>query len=363
VATSGPASHRVERDPIETRSEHLALGWMALAAAGAIAWIVRPVGVGILLGTLLAFMAQPLFEWLERRLGARASALAVVTAATLALAAVLGGLGWLFVARGTILTRDLIAALGPGAPGGGVLERIGTLSDKIGIPPDELARRARALAETAMGRAEAVARVLAATTASTLLMLFFTMLSMHFIIRRWEALALGAEQTLPLRPSYTAELFAEFKRVGRTTLLGTMVTGIAQGLLATMGFWITGAREPVFFGAATAVASLVPVVGTLLVWVPVGIVLILIGHPARGVLELVWGAVIVVGVVDYVVRPRLVRGEKGLPSLVMFAALFGGVEVFGLKGLIVGPVLMSLAIAVLRLYASEARRRRFLQKD
>ena len=63
-------------------------------------------------------------------------------------------------------------------------------------------------------------------------------------------------------------------------------------------------------------------------------------------------------VVDYVIRPRLVRGEGELPALVTFTALFGGVEVFGLKGLIVGPVLMSLAIAVLRLYASEARTRR-----
>ena len=86
--------------------------------------------------------------------------------------------------------------------------------------------------------------------------------------------------------------------------------------------------------------------------------LLLGGHTARGVLVLVWGAAIVVGVVDYFIRPRLVRGEKGLPTLVIFAALFGGVEAFGLKGLIVGPVLMSLAISVLRLYASEVRKRR-----
>jgi predicted PurR-regulated permease PerM len=71
----------------------------------------------------------------------------------------------------------------------------------------------------------------------------------------------------------------------------------------------------------------------------------------------VWGSFLIIGVPDYVIRPRLV-GEEEIPSLVTFAALFGGVEVFGLKGLIVGPVVMAVSIAVLRLYASEARKRR-----
>ncbi len=348
----------VEVDSVETRSERLALGWAALAAVAIIAWIVHPVGVGILLGTLLAFMVQPVYEWLESRLGARAASLLAVVASTVALAVALVALGWLFVARGTVLTRNLIAALGPSASGGGTLERIGRLSEKVGIAPDQLAVKMRALAEAAVGRAEGVARVMVSTTASMLLMLLFAMLSMHLILRRWQTLAREAAQTLPLRPSYTATLFAEFKRVGRATLLGTIVTGMAQGSLATLGYWILRVPEANFFGAVTAVASLIPAVGTLLVWVPIGVVLLLGGHTARGVLVLVWGAAIVVGVVDYFIRPRLVRGEKGLPTLVIFAALFGGVEAFGLKGLIVGPVLMSLAISVLRLYASEVRKRR-----
>jgi predicted PurR-regulated permease PerM len=63
---------------------------------------------------------------------------------------------------------------------------------------------------------------------------------------------------------------------------------------------------------------------------------------------------------DYVIRPRIVRGESKVPALVTFAALFGGVEVLGFKGLIVGPVLMALAITILRLYAAETRKRRSL---
>jgi predicted PurR-regulated permease PerM len=100
----------------------------------------------------------------------------------------------------------------------------------------------------------------------------------------------------------------------------------------------------------------------MLVWVPAGIVLIVIGHPGAGVFELVWGGLLVVALSDYYVRPRLVGGESEMPSLVTFAALFGGVEVFGLKGLVLGPVLMSLAVAVLRLYATETRLRRHITR-
>jgi predicted PurR-regulated permease PerM len=218
--------------------------------------------------------------------------------------------------------------------------------------------RARELAEKTAAGAATVAEAMAAATASSVLGLLFAMLSMHFILRHWQTLATGAQETFPLRPDYTAGLFAEFRRVGRAASLGIVGTGVAQGVLATIGFLITGVPEPLFFGAATVVAALVPVAGAMLVWIPVGIVLILVGHPVRGVLELVWGAAMVSLVSEYVIRPRLVGKVGHLPSVVTFAALLGGVQVFGLKGLIVGPVVMSLAIAVLRLYATEARKRR-----
>jgi predicted PurR-regulated permease PerM len=340
------------------RDERRALGWTALAAAVAIAWIIMPVGVGILLGTLMAFALQPFFERLLPRLGARWSALLLVVGSVLTLAGTVGGLAWLLVSRGTALTRTWIESLGPGGPGGAVVTAVGGLTKRIGVPPDELAARARALAETTAAQAAIVAEAIAAATAASALTLLFTTLSMHFILRNWQVVATRAQETFPLRPDYTAALFAEFQRVGRTTLLGTVGTGVAQGVLATLGFWISGVPEPFLFGAATAIASLVPAVGAALVWVPAGIVLILVGHPVRGIVELAWGAVLVTLVSDYVIRPRLVGRAGNLPSLVTFAALLGGVQVFGIKGLIVGPVLMSLAIAVLRLYSSEARKRR-----
>ncbi|HEY3818619.1 MAG TPA: AI-2E family transporter [Polyangiaceae bacterium] len=342
----------------EARSERRALGWAAIAAVAAIVWIVMPVGVGILLGTLLAFALQPAFEQLKPRLGARWAALTVVLATIVTLAGSISGLAWLLVSKGTALTQEWLASLGPGGPGGVVVSTIGGLTSRLGVPPAELSARARAVAESTAAGAASVAEVIVAATASSALALLFAMLSMHFILRNWQAVALGAQESFPLRPDYTAGLLAEFRSVGRSTLLGTIGSGLAQGVLATFGFWISGVPEPLFFGAATAVASLVPGIGATLVWAPVGIVLILVGQPGHGIVELVWGALIVGVLSDYVIRPRLVGGAGHTPSLVTFAALLGGVQVFGLKGLIAGPVLMSIAIAVLRLYSLEARKRR-----
>ena len=131
-----------------------------------------------------------------------------------------------------------------------------------------------------------------------------------------------------------------------------MVTGLAQGVFAGLGYWMSGIPEPIFFGAATAVASLIPAIGTLVVWVPAAVFLFVTGHPTRAVFLLIWCSATVIALCDYVLRPKLV-GDDDTPTLLTFIALFGGLELFGLAGLVVGPILMSLAVATLRLYVRE----------
>jgi len=345
-------------DAPDTAREHRALAWAAAAAVAIVFWLTRPIGLGILLGILLAFMVQPVSDRLAVRIGARWGSFVTVVVTGLALAATLGGLGWLFVSRGTVLAGDLVAAVGPSGFVDNVVGHVGRLTQRFGVSPEDLREHLRVLAGDAAHSAAQVAEAIASATATALLGLLFAMLAMHYILRRGEGLWRRVEDTLPLRPTYTAALIVEFRRVGRATLLGSVVTGFVQGAFSAIGFWISGVPEPIFFGAATLIASFVPVVGVLLVIVPVCVGLAVTGHGIGAIVGIVWGLAVVVGVSDYVIRPRLVRGEAKVPSLVTFAALFGGVEVLGLKGLLVGPVLMALAIAVLRLYGAEARVRR-----
>ena len=189
-----------EQDAAIARDEHRALKLAALAAAIAIAWLVMPIGLGILLGMLLAFVMQPLYARLKPRLGAAWSALVVVSGATLALAAGCLGLAWLLVARGVSLARELIALLGPGGMGDALLGWLGRVTARVGVTPEELTQRVRAVAEQGAARVAGEAEVVAGALASLLLAGFFALLSMHFMLRRWESVSLSAPGSTSLRP-------------------------------------------------------------------------------------------------------------------------------------------------------------------
>jgi predicted PurR-regulated permease PerM len=335
-----------------------ALGWLAVGAVLAIAWLAHPVAFGVLLGALLAFMLEPVYDMLVRRTGSPfAASLATVMATATLIVALLAGFVSLFVTRAMAFANDVREAL---RPGGVLTAQVDTVSGwlgRFGISAASITSRLAAAAEGIASRVGAVAGSLASATFGVLLGLFFALLTMHVVLRHWQRMVSAVAAVVPLDPKDTRALLGEFRRVGRLTLLGTVVTGVAQGVLAGLGFWITGVPQATFFGIATALASLVPAVGTLLVWIPAGLFLFATGHPGRAISELIWGALIVVGFSDYVIRPHLVGGET-MPVLLVFIALFGGLEVFGLTGLIVGPLVVSLAVAVLRLYAREEKARR-----
>jgi predicted PurR-regulated permease PerM len=339
-------------------TQNRALGWLAVGAVLAIAWLAHPVAFGVLLGALLAFMLEPVYDMLVRRTGSPfAASLTTVMATATLIVGLLAGFVSLFVTRAMAFANDVREAL---RPGGVLTAQVDTVSGwlgRFGISAATITSRLAAAAEGIASRVGAVAGSLASATFGVLLGLFFALLTMHVVLRHWQRMVSAVAAVVPLDPKDTRALLGEFRRVGRLTLLGTVVTGVAQGVLAGFGFWITGVPQATFFGIATALASLVPVVGTLLVWIPAGLFLFATGHPGRAISELIWGALIVVGFSDYVIRPRLVGGET-MPVLLVFIALFGGLEVFGLTGLIVGPLVVSLAVAVLRLYAREEKARR-----
>jgi predicted PurR-regulated permease PerM len=331
-----------------------ALVWLAAVALLAIVWLSHLFATGLLLGALMGFTLQPVYEWLARRSRRPLLAsVATVLATGLAIVGAAAGFVSLFVTQAVALTAAAREGLRPGGTLIGWIDTATGWLGRFGISSEKVTERLQAaVSEIASGSAAAAGTV-ASVTFMTLLGFFFALLTMHAILRHWPRIVTTLEAVSPLRPEYTRALMEEFRRVGRLTLAGTIVTGLAQGALAGLGYWITGVPKPLFLAVATAIVSLVPAVGTLLIWVPAGIYLFAIGSPTMGVVELVWGALVVVGFSDYVIRPRLV-GDEEIPVILTFLALFGGLEVMGLIGLIAGPVIMALAVAVLRLYAREA---------
>jgi predicted PurR-regulated permease PerM len=339
-------------------NERQALGWLAVGAVVAIIWLALPFVTGLLLGVLMAFTLQPVYEHLVRRTGRPVVAsLTTVAASAVVIVGVLAGFVSLFVTRAVWLANTVREELRPGGALTAWVDAVTGWLGRFGVSTASLTARLEAGAGEIASRSAGMAGSLASGTFIALLGLLLALLAMHVVLRHWPRMVSALAVASPLRPEYTRALLDEFRRVGFMTLTGTVLTGLAQGVLAGIGFWMTGVPQAVFFGAATALASLVPVVGTFLVWVPAGLYLFASGHPAKAIIELAWGALIVVGFSDYVIRPRLV-GDEAMPALLVFIALFGGLEVLGLSGLIVGPVVMSLAVAVLRLYAREEEARR-----
>jgi predicted PurR-regulated permease PerM len=335
--------------------ERRALSWLAVAAVLTIAWIAHPFGTGLLLGALLAFTLEPTYAWLVGRTRRPLlSSLVTVLASAVIITGALVGFASLFVTRAAAVSTAAREQLRTGGALNTWIDAVTGWLGRFGLSPSSLTARLEAGAGEIASQSAALAGSLAAGTFSLLLGLFFALLTMYLVLRNWPRMVVTLIELSPLDPAHTEALLEEFRRVGRMTISGTVLTGLAQGALAAIGFSITGVPQAMFFGTATALASLLPGVGTLLVWVPAGFYLLATNHPAMAITEWIWGAVVVVGFSDYVIRPRLV-GDESMPALLVFIALFGGIEVFGLSGLVAGPVIMALAVAVLRLYARERK--------
>lgn len=170
--------------------------------------------------------------------------------------------------------------------------------------------------------------------------------SLFFFFREGKSICHRLSPMLPLSPDQTERLFTGISETMIANLYGGLAVGAAQGILTGLSFWILGLSAPILWALVTGLASLVPVVGSALVWGPASILLILNGHWVKALILLIWGAAIV-GQVDVLVRPYVIGARVKVNTFLIFFALLGGVEAFGIVGIFVGPVILSLTLAVL----------------
>ena len=177
-------------------------------------------------------------------------------------------------------------------------------------------------------------------------------LTAFFIYRDGETLLQQTRQILQRLLGERAKAY--LIAVGDTTravLYGLVLTALAQGVLAGLGYWIAGVRAPVLLGAVTAMFALIPF-GTPLVWGAVGAWALLTGHTWAGIGVLLWGA-LVVSQVDNLIRPMVISGATRIPFLLVMFGVLGGIAAFGLIGLFLGPVVVAMLLAVWREWLEE----------
>lgn len=196
-----------------------------------------------------------------------------------------------------------------------------------------------------------VSRDMVAGVFNLLLNLGLMVLVLFFMLRDYQALSDFFREAVPLARSQEDILISETAAVTRSVLVGNVATALLQGTAGGIAMWLSG-FPGFFWGAMMALASFIPVVGTALIWVPAAAYLFFTGETSWGIFLVVWSAV-VVGSIDNFVRPMFMAGSTNINGLVIFLSILGGLQVFGLLGLLYGPLIVSLTLVLYRMYLQE----------
>jgi len=187
---------------------------------------------------------------------------------------------------------------------------------------------------------------------SSLMGLALTLFLLFFFLSDGDAMLARARDLIPMEEDYKDRLFKQLGGVTRAIVFGTSLTALLQGLVLGIGFSIASLPSPVVFGVVGALIAMLPLGGTAIVWIPATGWLFLDGHWGFGIFMLVWG--IMLSVLDNVLKPLLISGRAPISTLVVFVGVLGGIEAFGAIGIIAGPVVLSLVIALIE-FAEEGR--------
>jgi predicted PurR-regulated permease PerM len=340
----------------DPHAHHLLVA-LAVLAVVLTALLIAPFWKALFLAAFLAGALRTPMEWLAARLGGRRAVAAMIVTVGMVLVVLVpvAGLGAILVgqvAGGIQWFRGVLESEGVR----GLIERIPQTIQHAGqallrlVPEPE--QQLRALASKQGGEAAARLGGVLAATGGFVLHAVLMLIAFFFLLTDGERLVAWIDASLPLRPGQVRALLGDFRRTSVSVLVATVGTAAIQSVVALAGYLIAAAPNPIFLVLATFVISLVPALGAAVVVVLVGVLLLATGHALAGGFLVLWG-VAVVSIADNVARPYLLKGGIALHGGVVFFALLGGLAAFGGIGLVVGPLVVTFLVAVMRLYRAE----------
>ncbi len=318
-------------------------------------YLIRQFVMAILLASIFSAMAQPIYrkfeEWFAGRknLASLTTLLIVFLIIFLPLLAVLG-----IVAQQAIRISQSVRPwiqkwLAEPTAFGEMLKGL-PFYDSLHQYQNVILQR---LGEVVGGMSNTLIDYIQSITFSTIysIFLFFVFLyTMFFLLQDGKRVLERILYYLPLPGNIEHRLLERFTSVTRAAIKGTLVIGVIQGSLAGMAFWVVGIDSAVFWGTVMTFLSIIPAVGSALVWVPAVIVLAFSGEVFRAVGLLAFCGLLVSSV-DNVLRPWLVGRDIRLHELLIFFSTLGGISMFGLVGFIIGPIIAALFVTIWDIYA------------
>jgi predicted PurR-regulated permease PerM len=325
----------------------------------AVAW---PFFKPLLLGALLAGLFHPLYRWITRLLGGRASLGAAVTLLVLFVL----GLGPVSAFLGIVLQQALTMSdqaipwlnqhLGAATTFNvhdWLVQRFPALAKYV-PSQEQLLQQVGTAAKTTGAFLVSFAAGMTATTATFLLNSFVMLYAMFFFFRDGHKILERIFYYTPLSDEDETRMLTQFASITRATVKGTLVIGIIQGALSGIAFWVAGIEGAALWGTIMTILSIIPGIGAALVWVPAVIILFVTGQYLTATLLATWCAA-VVGTVDNFLRPVLVGRDAKMPDLLILIGTLGGLFLFGLIGFIVGPIVCGLFLTVWDIYGTTFR--------
>jgi len=190
-------------------------------------------------------------------------------------------------------------------------------------------------------------------TAVFLFHLSVTILAMFYLFRDGESFVERLREVLPFEELHRERMIDEARELIFASVTSSLAAAVAHGALGGLAFGLTGIRAPIFWGVMMGFFSFVPVIGSALIWAPAAISLMVDGHVVAGIILVIFCSVIV-GLVDNILRPWMISGRAEMSGLVVFISVLGGISVFGLLGVVLGPIVVATGASMLDLYAPGA---------
>jgi predicted PurR-regulated permease PerM len=343
------------------RSKKLSLLFLVLLTAVTLYLsfiIARPFLTPIVTAALLAIAIYPLFIRMCRYIPNRTGAALVATLLVL-IAIVVPAV--LMVNK---LAHEVTAVYGwlneQKSVEGGWREYAGSLAEpalhwvatRTGMSEPQLRQAALDRLQTVSTALLNWAKSLVVNIGGTLVDTVIMLLSLFFLLRDGERIRERIGDILPIEPYRYRQLVETVSASIVANIYGVLAVSVAQGTLGAIGYAIAGLPSVVLWSVATALVSMIPLAGAASVWIAASIYLIAIGNWGKAIFMLAWGAGII-STADNIVRPLVLSGKVKLHTLLIFFSLLGGVRAFGIIGLFTGPIIVSVAMALLKILEEE----------
>ena len=356
IKDAGPAQHAAVRPGGEGTSLYargFAVG-VFLLVGYAVLKILTPFLGPLTWAIFLAFLLHPLNLLARRKLGGEALAAGLLTALTpLAILLPLAALSVQFASQVSSLLALVQAAarkldihnLQDVAQFPWIARLNNWVQAQFAVSAEQIQGWAMSGTQELLQAAANAGSSLFLGTMNTLVAFVLTLFLLFFFLRDGDVMFARARGMIPLAERRKQQLLTHVGELTRAIVFGTVVTALLQGLIVGVGFAICGLPSPVVFGVVAALLSMLPVGGTALIWVPAAITLFVQGRWGFGIFMVIWG--VLSSSADNVVRPMLISGRAKISSLAVFIGVLGGISAFGPLGIVLGPVMLSLALALL----------------